>query len=145
MLARVLGWLLKPLGDFLLGVREVRYPDGVWGRGPFYQHGWDKHGFWTFYYENGQTWCQGEFEMGFESGSWTFFHPNGKACARGVDGWRRQGTWEFWDEAGCPLDEASFLSRYPAIASRLPKRHDEPEAAESSRADQSVAADLPRE
>jgi hypothetical protein len=78
--------------------------------GPFYHGLGDKHGLWRFFYKDGRMWCQGEFEMGFESGSWTFYHPNGQPSARGeLDGWRRQGTWEFWDEAGCPLNEESFV------------------------------------
>jgi hypothetical protein len=145
MLGKALARLRWGLYDLLHGAREVRYPNGVWGRGPFYHNGGDKHGLWTFYYENGQTWCQGEFSIGFEIGTWTYYHPNGKPCARGVDGGRRQGTWEFWDGAGRPLDEASFLARYPAVASRLPRRDDEPAGDTSSQAEPRAAADGPRD
>jgi hypothetical protein len=145
MFRRAKAWLGWRMYDFLYGVHEVRCPNGMKGRGPLYHNGGDKHGFWTFFSENGQTWCQGEFEIGFETGTWTFYHSNGKPCARGVDGWRRQGSWEFWDEAGCPLDEASFLARYPAIGSRLPKREEEPAGDLSSQAEQSAAADRPRD
>lgn len=146
MLTKARDWLIWRLYDFLYGVREVRCPNGVKGRGPFYHGAGDKHGLWRFFYEDGRIWCQGEFEWGFETGVWTFCHPNGRVSARGkVDSWRRQGTWEFWDEAGCPLDEESFLARYPAAASRLPERYDKPAAEDVSNAEPFAAPDRPLE
>ena len=139
-------WIARLRDGLLNGpIREVRCPNGMMGRGRFYHGLGDKDGLWTFYYEDGQTWCEGEFSIDFEIGTWTFYHPNGKACARGVDGWRRQGTWEFWDEAGHPVDEASFLARNPAVASRLPRRDNEPTGDVSRPAERGAAADRPPE
>jgi antitoxin component YwqK of YwqJK toxin-antitoxin module len=144
MLGKAIARLKWGLYDLLHSARDLRYPNGLRGRGPFYHGLGDKHGLWRFFYENGQMWCQGEYQMGFEVGSWTYYHSNGQPCARGVDGWRRQGTWEFWDEAGCALDETSFLTRYPALASRLPTRDDEPAGDVSSRVQPEAPADRPR-
>ena len=32
------------------------------------------------YYEDGQKFCQGEYENGVINGEWTYWHPNGQVC-----------------------------------------------------------------
>lgn len=38
----------------------------------------DKHGLFTFYYDNGQVESVGEFRVGARFGNWKYFFPNGK-------------------------------------------------------------------
>jgi len=38
----------------------------------------ERHGYWEFYYVNGQLWCKGNYLNGKLHGYWEYYYTNGK-------------------------------------------------------------------
>jgi antitoxin component YwqK of YwqJK toxin-antitoxin module len=61
----------------------------------------EKHGDWTWWYPNGQTYCTGHFDHGQPVGKWVFWHANGQKQFEGqyIAG-VQTGEWRWWRDDG---------------------------------------------
>ncbi|MEI7499554.1 MAG: hypothetical protein WCK84_03810 [Bacteroidota bacterium] len=68
-----------------------------------------REGRWTYWYENGKVWSDGQFVKGKSDGKRTTYFENGKVRYEGYykeD--TRIGKWRFFDENGRLLQEADY-------------------------------------
>ena len=68
-----------------------------------------REGKWTYWYENGKLWSEGNFIRGKSDGKRTTYFENGKVRYEGFykeD--MRVGKWRFFDENGRLLQEADY-------------------------------------
>jgi antitoxin component YwqK of YwqJK toxin-antitoxin module len=82
-------------------VKEVTYHSNGQKRSEgSYKEG-QRDGVWTFWFEDGSKWAEGNYVIGIEQGTKTSWHPNGQKHFQGQmkDG-ERIGNWIFWDEEG---------------------------------------------
>ncbi|MCK9423582.1 MAG: hypothetical protein M0Q38_13400 [Bacteroidales bacterium] len=69
----------------------------------------DRDGLWTYWYENGKLWSQGNFINGKAEGKRTAFFDNGKVRYEGFYKEDvRVGKWRFYDENGRLLKEVNY-------------------------------------
>ncbi|MEI7980511.1 MAG: toxin-antitoxin system YwqK family antitoxin [Bacteroidota bacterium] len=69
----------------------------------------ERDGKWSYWYENGKLWSEGNFILGKADGKRTAFFENGKVRYEGFykeD--MRVGKWRFYDENGKLLQEADY-------------------------------------
>ena len=61
------------------------------------------HGNWTYYYENGEKYMEGQQENGLKQGFWITYYDNGKLKSKGnyLKG-HPVGTWQYFYEDGAP-------------------------------------------
>lgn len=68
-----------------------------------------KHGFWQYWYPNGQLEKQGSFAQDAATGTWTEFRTDGGRSAEGeMLGGRPHGRWVYWHPNGQIQAEGSF-------------------------------------
>ena len=67
------------------------------------------HGAYTEYYENGQKFAEGSYNMGVHHGAWTFWHENGQLCKKvSFEGGVANGAWEVFDRDGKVKQKKSY-------------------------------------
>jgi len=67
------------------------------------------HGFWKYWYANGQREKSGTYKNGVEDGVWTYWYENGQRSKEGAfaDG-KEQGEWTFWYESGQTKEKGTY-------------------------------------
>lgn len=87
------------------GPWQAWHDDGqLWESGTYYQG--EEHGLWEWWYENGQPQARGEYDEGQRVGPWTYYHENGAVMAQGAyDHDRPIGLWRVLDENGALVSE----------------------------------------
>jgi antitoxin component YwqK of YwqJK toxin-antitoxin module len=61
----------------------------------------EKHGYWEWYYDNGQLSYKGNYVNGKEHGYWEYYHSNGQLSYKGnfING-KQHGYWEAYYSDG---------------------------------------------
>jgi hypothetical protein len=87
------------------GPWQAWHDDGqLWESGTYYQG--EEHGLWEWWYENGQPQARGEYDEGQRVGPWTYNHENGAVMAQGAyDHDRPIGLWTVFAEDGTLVSE----------------------------------------
>lgn len=69
----------------------------------------ERHGYWIYYFENGNVWSEGFYNMGKNDGKRLTYFENGKLRyeAHYKDD-ERVGTWKFYDEAGNLIKDVNY-------------------------------------
>lgn len=96
-------------GDSLALMREISYyANGQTRYEGTYQAG-ERHGYWVYFYENGNKWSEGTYVNGREDQRRSVWYPNGQLNYEGMfQSGERVGVWRFWDEAGTLLSEIDY-------------------------------------
>jgi hypothetical protein len=87
------------------GPWQAWHDDGqLWEAGTYYEG--EEHGLWEWWYANGQPQARGEYDEGRRVGPWTYYHENGVVMAQGAyDHDRPIGLWTVHDESGVLVSE----------------------------------------
>jgi antitoxin component YwqK of YwqJK toxin-antitoxin module len=68
-----------------------------------------KHGKWTVWHQNGNTWSEGYYSNGVDDGRRTGYHENGQKHFQGkYKNGKMAGTWKFWDDTGVKVNEIKY-------------------------------------
>jgi antitoxin component YwqK of YwqJK toxin-antitoxin module len=70
----------------------------------------EKHGYWEYYYDNGQLWCKGNYINGKEHGYWEVYYSNGQLSYKGnfVNG-IKHGYWEPYHYNGKLINKIYYI------------------------------------
>ncbi len=70
-----------------------------------------RHGHWVWFYEDGETMCEGDFTDGKPVGHHNWFHPSGQKEKEGdfVDG-KKNGAWSEWYANGQKKSEGQYVA-----------------------------------
>jgi antitoxin component YwqK of YwqJK toxin-antitoxin module len=63
---------------------------------PYNENG-EEHGYWEYYWSNGNLWYKGNYVDGKKHGYWEYYLVNGNLSSKGnyVDG-KKHGYWEYY-------------------------------------------------
>ncbi|MGE0608072.1 MAG: toxin-antitoxin system YwqK family antitoxin [Pirellulales bacterium] len=108
-------------GDTLFAKQPVESKYDWWNANIVYANAADagvdeKSGLWTWWYANGQKFCEGRFLDNAPTGKWVFWHQNGQKQMEGsyIAG-QQVDRWTTWAEDGVLLNvETRQLSEAPA-------------------------------
>lgn len=95
--------------DSLSLLREVAYyPNGITRIDGSFLEG-QRHGYWVYYYDNGNKWSEGHYLNGLEDQMRRVWYPDGKLNYEGMFHLgKRIGKWKFWDETGILIQEIDY-------------------------------------
>ena len=86
--------------DFAQGYEEF-YPSGKIKIRGTYNSKKERHGKWVAFYENGNIWSEGEYDMGVEHGVKKVYYETGELRYQGkMTAGKPVGTWKFYDLKG---------------------------------------------
>jgi antitoxin component YwqK of YwqJK toxin-antitoxin module len=77
-----------------------------------YNENRERHGYWEFYYSDGQLCSKGNFVNGRKNGYWEWYYPDGKLGSKGnwVNG-KLDGYWEYYYENGQLMSKGNYVNR----------------------------------